>query len=209
MSRLTRRHNDESRSAFSRSIPAQALDQRRRSRLLYLTRCHQQISASTSQEADSVSESDYNPSHPAGTRGLNYTAYGIASFSITDTEGRSGGGPNINPSDGNGKPVGGGAESCCVMVPKKWRKGMEVTVSWERDTHPYDHEDRTGDQWLKAVAKVPPYDGETQGFWVYFLEGDRIKVEVGDGIDHGKPRFDDPYVAQGVLDNQLNKEAQR
>ena len=138
---------------------------------------------------------------PAGVSALNYSTYGIASFSITDAEGRTGGGPNVAPSDGDGKPAGGGAEKCCVVVPAKWKEDMTVTVRWRRDTHPFDEKDRSGDQWLMAVAKVPPYGPTRYNFWVQFLDNDRIRVRVDDGNPLEMPAKDDPYIAQGVLDD--------
>ena len=154
---------------------------------------------------------NYGPSNPAGISGLNYTTYYIASFSITDADGQTGGGPNIYPSKGDGEPAGGGAEMCCVMVPKKWHKDMTVTVRWRRDTHPYDHQNRTGDQWLKAVAKIPPYTSLTHGFWVRFLSNDRIVVQVNDQEWYiPKPIANqDAYVVQGVLDKTITKETQQ
>jgi hypothetical protein len=152
---------------------------------------------------------NYGPSNPAGISGLNYTTYGIAGFSITDADGQTGGGSNINPSQNDGEPAGGGKENCCVMVPKKWHKDMTVTVRWERDTHPDDHQNRTGDQWLKAVATIPPYGPTQYNFWVQFLAGDRIRVRVDDGSTLGKPNDDDPYIVQGVLDQNMTKETQQ
>jgi hypothetical protein len=140
----------------------------------------------------------------ASVLGLNYTAYYIAGFSVTDAHGRSGGGPSIHPSKGGNKPAGGDVEDCCLMIPRTWTAGTTVTVSWERSTDPHGHENRAGDQWLTAVAKVPPYGKDTYGFLVNFLDGDRIKVQVGDGAVHGKPLPNDPYIAQGLPDEKLN-----
>jgi hypothetical protein len=171
--------------------------------------CHQQqSSASVSSSVHEVSSPDLGPSTPAGVSGLNYTTYGIARFLITDSHGRTGGGPNISPSEGDGKPAGGGAESCCVVVPAKWHKDMTVTVQWERDTHPYDDSDRSGDQWLRAIAKVPPYKELTHSFWVRFLPGDRISVQVNDQQLYIPDPIKDQemYVAQGVLDEEMNRQ---
>jgi hypothetical protein len=107
--------------------------------------CHSQQTPASINANDVEAEQGDDESYPAGVSGLNYSTYGIARFSITDGEGRTGGGPNIAPSDGDGKPAGGGAEKCCVVVPAKWREDMTVTVRWERDTHPYDEADRSGD----------------------------------------------------------------
>ena len=147
---------------------------------------------------------------PAGVSGLNYSKYYIAGFSITDAQGRTGGGPNISPSKGNDKPAGGGAEKCCVVVPAKWNEGMTVTVHWERDTRPYDEKDRSGDQWLKAVATVPPYTRLTHGFWVRFLPDDRIVVQVNDQDLYipDAPMNQERYVVQGVLDDEANQAMQ-
>jgi hypothetical protein len=82
---------------------------------------------------------------------------------------------------------------------------MKVTVRWERDTRPYDDKDRSGDQWLIAEAKVPPYGPRHGNFWVVFLEGDRIRVKVADGTPIELPAKDDPYVVQGVLDEEANR----
>ncbi|HIH2750378.1 DUF3304 domain-containing protein [Burkholderia aenigmatica] len=146
--------------------------------------------------------------NPASVSGLNYASYGVGSFSITDSEGRSGGGPNIAPVGKTGEPSGGGSESCCVYVPEKWRDGMTVHVRWERDSHPYDANDRSGDQWLEAVAKVPPYGPTQYNFVVQFLEDDRIRVRVDDGSSLDKPASNDPYVVQGVLDATANAQMQ-
>ena len=176
--------------------------------ILAVAACHsQQTPASRNANAVEAEQSD-DESYPAGVSGLNYSTSYIASFSITDAEGRTGGGPNIAPSDGDGKPAGGGAEKCCVVVPAKWREDMSVTVRWERDTHPYDEADRSGDQWLKAIAKVPPYGPTQYNFWVQFLDGDRIRVRVDDGSPLGMPSENDPYIAQGVLDDEANNAMQ-
>src|SRR5579863_3586129 len=145
---------------------------------------------------------------PAGVSGLNYSKYYIAGFSITDAQGRTGGGPNISPSKGEDQPAGGGAEKCCVVVPAKWKESMTVTVHWERDTRPYDEKDRSGDQWLKAVAKVPPYGPTRYNFWVQFLDNDRIRVRVDDGNPLEMPAKDDPYIAQGGMDDEANQAMQ-
>ncbi|MDR0243635.1 MAG: DUF3304 domain-containing protein [Burkholderia sp.] len=146
--------------------------------------------------------------NPASVSGLNYASYGVASFSITDSEGRSGGGPNIAPVSNTGEPGGGGSEMCCVYVPEKWRDGMTVHVRWERDLHPYDTLDRSGDQWLEAVARVPPYGPTQYNFVVQFLKDDRIRVRVDDGSSLDKPGSTDPYVVQGVLDVKANAQMQ-
>ena len=176
---------------------------------LAVSACHpQQTPASRNANAVEAKQSD-DESYPAGVSGLNYSTYGIARFSITDAEGRTGGGPNISPSKGDGEATGGGKEKCCVVVPAKWREDMTVTVRWERDSRP-DDKDRSGDQWLKAVAKVPPYERVTRGFWVRFLPGDRIVVQVNDQNLYIPAPMEDQhlYIAQGVLDDEANKAMQ-
>jgi hypothetical protein len=169
--------------------------------------CHPQQVASADASAKNLPQDD-DAAYPAGVSGLNYSTYGIASFFITDADGKTGGGPRVSPSDGDGKPAGGGAEMCCVIVPAKWHRDMTVTVRWERDTHPYDDKDRSGDQWLKAVAKVPPYGPTHYNFWVQFLDGDRIRVRVDDDTPLSKPGENDPYIVQGVLDDEANRAMQ-
>ncbi len=171
-----------------------------------LVACHQDM-AQTDAANSSVPVADA-VENPASVSGLNYTSYGIASFSITDAEGRSGGGPNLAPVSKTGEPAGGGSEMCCAYVPQMWRDGMTVHVRWERDTHPYDDNDRSGDQWLEAVAKIPPYGPKQYNFIVQFLDGDRIRVHVDDGGSLDKPANNDPYIVQGVLDAQANAQMQ-
>jgi hypothetical protein len=137
--------------------------------------------------------------------GYNYTSNYIAGFSITNLgQDLSAGGPNIFPKEkGEERSEGGGM--CCIGIPDHWRPDMKVVVQWRRDTHPYSN-DRSGDQWLTATTKVPPYGKHIYGFVVHFLPSDRIRVQVWDesGV---LPKIDahDPYIAQGVLDPELNK----
>ena len=177
---------------------------------LVVAGCHpQQTPASSNANAVDAAKGE-GESYPAGVSGLNYSTYGIASFSITDAEGRTGGGSSVYPSKGGAKSPGESGEMCCVIVPSKWHEGMSVTVQWERDTHPFDEKDRSGDQWLKAIAKVPPYKRVAHGFWVRFLPDDRIVVQVNDqDLYIPDPLKDESlYVAQGVLDDEANKAMQ-
>ncbi|WP_052391681.1 DUF3304 domain-containing protein [Paraburkholderia bannensis] len=172
---------------------------------LLLAACHQDM-AQTDAANSSVPVANA-VENPASVSGLNYASYGVASFSITDAEGRSGGGPNLAPVSKTGEPSGGGSDMCCVYVPQKWHDGMTVHVSWRRDTHPYD-DDRSGDQWLEATAKIPPYGPKQYNFIVQFLDDDRVRVRVDDGSPLEKPAPNDPYIASGVLDAQANAQMQ-
>jgi hypothetical protein len=138
--------------------------------------------------------------------GYNYTSNYIAGFSITNVgQDLSAGGPNIFPKEKGEERSGGGGGMCCIGIPDHWRPDMKVVVQWRRDTHPYSN-DRSGDQWLTATTKVPPYGPDTYGFWVHFLPGDRILVQVQDTPHMPvKPDDHDPYIVQGVLDPELNK----
>lgn len=149
--------------------------------------------------------SDANESNPAGVSGYNYTDFYIDQFRISnEAQNLSAFGSNIMPKE-QGEVRSASGEMCCISIPTHWRYGMKLVVKWRRDTHPYD-DDRSGDQWLTATTEVPPYDPGTYGFVVHFLPDDRIRVQVLDksGVlerigDH------DPYIAQGVLDPELNK----
>ncbi|WP_321817022.1 MULTISPECIES: DUF3304 domain-containing protein [unclassified Paraburkholderia] len=172
---------------------------------LLLVGCHPDV-AQTDAATSSVPVVNTGE-NPASVSGLNYASYGVATFSITDAEGRSGGGPNLAPVSKTGEPSGGGSDMCCVYVPQKWHDGMTVHVRWRRDTHPYD-DDRSGDQWLEATAKVPPYGPKQYNFIVQFLEDDRVRVRVDDGSPLDKPARSDRYIVQGVLDAKANAQMQ-
>ena len=150
--------------------------------------------------------SDADENNPSDVSGYNYTDYYIAGFRVGN-EGQDiwAGGPNIFPKEPGGKRSGGGKFMCCIGIPSKWRPDMKLVVKWRRDMHPYDN-DRSGDQWLTATTRVPPYGQRTAGFLVHFLPRDRIRIQVRDekGI---LPKIDDQdsYIVQGVLDPELNK----
>ena len=150
--------------------------------------------------------SDTNERNPSSVRGYNYTDYYIDQFRVTN-EGQemSAGGSNMLPKEARQERSESGG-SCCIGILSRWRPGMKLVVKWRRDTKPYD-EDRSGDQWLTATTEVPPYGPRTAGFVVHFLPGDRIRIQVRD--EKGLlPKIDDqdPYIVQGVLDPELNKQ---
>lgn len=92
--------------------------------------------------------------------GLNYTSNHIGFFIEGGT------GDDISP---NG---GGGGFVCCMAVPKRWRKGMQVTVRWRDDEqHP--------DVWKEKIVDVPRYERSDIGFFaVHFYPDDSVKVLV-------------------------------
>lgn len=93
--------------------------------------------------------------------GLNYTDTGISAFSVDGADG-----PGIYPNGGGGKFV------CCVMVPRRWREGMSVTVRWT-------HDERLTNSWKERVVSVPKYaENDLGGFVVHFYPNDVVKVLV-------------------------------
>ncbi|WP_175689526.1 DUF3304 domain-containing protein [Burkholderia anthina] len=147
--------------------------------------------------------SDANESNPAGVSGYNYTDFYIDQFRISnEDQNLSAFGSNIMPKErGEVRSVGG--EMCCIGIPAHWRSGMKLIVKWDVDKVLDGVHLGT---WYTATAEVPPYDPGTYGFVVHFLPGDRIRVQVR---NKGKilERIDDhdPYIAQGVLDPELNE----
>lgn len=149
--------------------------------------------------------SDAHESNPADVSGYNYTDYYIDQFRITN-EGQnlSAGGPNIFPKEQGEERSGGGKFMCCIGIPTHWRPGMRLVVAWKVDKV---QDGKTLGKWYTATTEVPPYKPRTAGFIVHFLTGDRIRVQVRDesGV---LPRVDDhdPFIVQGVLDAELNKQ---
>ena len=144
-----------------------------------------------------------------GTKAFNYTPWYIHTFSISGPKGSriGGGGPNVMPARGDGRPSGGGAESCCTRYPREWQPDLRVTVRWL-----VNKKNKMTSGWYKAEnVQIEPYvTGQTAGVWAIFLPGDRVKIVVGNpnardlARDAGPPAATDPYVVQGVPDEEWN-----
>ena len=144
----------------------------------------------------------------ASVSGFNYTPDFIGWFRITGPDGMRGGGPNIMPAP-PGERSGGGAENCCISIPRIWRPGIQVTVHWHVEKV---QDGKTPGVVYRATTEVPQYNGEdTAGMWAIFLPDDRVKIMVADGNANGRnsvdvrPADDDPFVAHGVLDEEETK----
>ncbi|VBB14435.1 DUF3304 domain-containing protein [Burkholderia stabilis] len=147
-----------------------------------------------------------------GTKTLNYTPWYIHTFSISGPKGSGigGGGPNVMPMRVDGRPSGGGAETCCTSYPREWQADLRVTVRWVVDKK---MDSKTLGYWYKAEnVRIPQYDGSRSGgVWAIFLPGDRVKLMVADGNANGhnsvavRPTDDDLYVVKGALDDEWNR----
>lgn len=145
------------------------------------------------------------------TRALNYTPWYIHTFSITGPSGGGigGGGPNVAVMKGDGRPSGGGAAVCCTTLPAEWQPELRLTVRWLVDKK---RDGKTPGYWYKAEnVKIAPYSrGKTGDAWGIFLPGDRVRIMLTDGNHDGgnnpniRPADNDPYIAQGVLDDEWN-----
>ncbi|MGN6085199.1 DUF3304 domain-containing protein [Trinickia sp.] len=147
------------------------------------------------------------------TMALNYTPWYIHTFAITGPKGSGigGGGPNVMPVKANGKPSGGGAGVCCTSIPEEWQPDLKLTVRWLVEKKRPDG--KKWGYWYKAEnVRIAQYDGENAGWvWGIFLPGDRVRIMVSDGNHDGgnnpnnRPADNDPYIAQGVLDEEWNR----
>ncbi|WP_081905501.1 DUF3304 domain-containing protein [Janthinobacterium agaricidamnosum] len=103
----------------------------------------------------------------ASINGYNHTEnIAIGIFSVN-----GGMGANVNPQSGGGK------ETCCVMIPKKWRAGLKAEIEWSYDTEQNDPNPPLPSQ--KIIIDIPEYrkPGRIQ---VHFYDNHRIKLVVSD-----------------------------
>ncbi|WP_175916465.1 MULTISPECIES: DUF3304 domain-containing protein [unclassified Burkholderia] len=150
------------------------------------------------------------------SKALNYTPWYIHTFSIVGPRGSGigGGGPNVMPIQKNGRPSGGGAGVCCTSLPTEWQADMKLTVRWLVDKK---QDGKTPGYWYKAEnVQIAPYaSGNTGDAWAIFLPGDRVRVMLTDGNRDGgnnptiRPADNDPYIAQGVIDEAWNRKYRR
>ncbi|WP_081081886.1 DUF3304 domain-containing protein [Burkholderia stagnalis] len=147
--------------------------------------------------------SDSKEVNPAGISGYNYTSAYIHTFRISGEDGKvESAGPNIFPKGPDQDRSGGGAETCCVGIPKRWRAGMKLVIRWKADKL---QDGKTPGVWYVAHSEVPRYGPTTYGFWVHFLPNDRIRIQVLDNpYEPVRPADDDPYIVQGIPDKEGN-----
>jgi hypothetical protein len=142
---------------------------------------------------------------------LNYTPWYIHTFEIEGppNSGIGGGGGNTLPMSEDGSPSEGGGV-CCTSYPLKWQPDLRLTVRWIVDKK---QDGKTLGYWYKAEnVRIAQYDGsQAGGVWAIFLPGDRVRIMIADGNHDGgnnvnnRPADNDPYVAQGVLDDEWNR----
>jgi hypothetical protein len=118
--------------------------------------------------------------------GYNYTDEGVQEFYVNDSRVS-----NLPPHGG------GGADSCCALLPNKWHEGMTVKVDWTigHYTVPWEQrknmsvEDERKCCWsartLQQTVPVQRYE-ESSTLQVFFLPDDKLEVWVSD-YDLGHP----------------------
>jgi hypothetical protein len=150
-----------------------------------------------------------------GTKALNYTPWYIHAFAISGPPGTGigGGGPNVMPAHKDGSPSGGAGEKCCTNFPREWQPDLQLTVRWLVDKK---QDGTTPGYWYKAEnVRIAQYSTETYAVWAIFLPGDKVRLMVTDGNHDGgnnpnnRPADNDPYIAQGVLDDEWNQRYRR
>ena len=142
---------------------------------------------------------------------MNYSPDLVAMFGIEGPAGsRIGGGGNVEQIKSNGHPSTSGG-SCCTRLPAVWQPDLKLTVRWLAYM---DEGNKVVKSWYKAEnVRIPKYDGRSAGTtWVVFLPDHRVRVMEPDGIDPNggnnpdiRPAENDPFIAQGVRDEESNK----
>jgi hypothetical protein len=141
------------------------------------------------------------PYRSGGSMTLNFSPDYIHYYSIASDFGFQGGGPNVDGMEpGAPYPAGGGAERCCTVFPRQWQPDMVVTVRWlvnrERE-----------ELFYIAQVTVPHYGDRTGVVFAIFFPGDRVRLKVQDGSADpmGPYADDDPFIAQGVRDEETHR----
>ena len=142
---------------------------------------------------------------------LNYSPDLIVMFGIESPAhaGVSGGGGPVGEFRRDGRPGETGV-TCCTTLPSDWQPDLKLTVRWLAYM---DDGNRVAKSWYKAESvRIPQYDGRQAGTtWAIFLPGHRVKIMVADENANGHnsvavhPADNDPYVVQGVRDEESNR----
>ena len=114
--------------------------------------------------------------------GLNHTDKSIVSVIVND----EGGVLDVSAHGGGGKIV------CCVMLPRKWKPGLIVTIKWqEGGTFQRDEKGAVVKKngvpvviegpWKERTVEVPKYEAMGE-FYIVFFPNDEVKVAVSNGI---------------------------
>ena len=145
---------------------------------------------------------------------LNYTPWYIHTWELAGPPGSDigGGGANVMPVHEDGRPSGG-TGMCCMSIPHEWQPAQTYTVRWLVFKDVKKLGAKTPGYWYKAEnVRFAKYDGHEAGdIWAIFLPGDRVRLMVGDGNTSGgndlnhRPSDSDPYIAQGVRDDEWNR----
>lgn len=110
---------------------------------------------------------------------INYTDQELNSFvfSVPDNPRQAAGGPSLLPYEGGGT-------MCCYSLPKKWRPGIKVKLTydwWQGDDKPR--------KYVERIFEVPRYPDKTPGMlWALFYEGGEVQV-VSSDFDPGHPKW--------------------
>ncbi|KAA3654389.1 MAG: DUF3304 domain-containing protein [Proteobacteria bacterium] len=120
---------------------------------------------------------------------------------------------------GSGVGLGsGGGSVCCVMIPRKWLEGLQVTIEWRRgdcskgvDAEGKSncrHDPEVPTKILKKTVPIEPYDepDETQ---VFFLPHDEIRVYVTKYGAHSPHHPAGLGGARPLTDDEFNEFLQR
>lgn len=108
--------------------------------------------------------------------GLNYSDTSVGPFYVNDQWA------------GNALSYAGGRSvATSIGLPKVWRAGLTVTISWSNDAL-YAKDPKA---LYSRVVEIPHYNGLQGGtFWVAFLPNDQIKVYAS-SVGPGHPKFPD------------------
>jgi hypothetical protein len=140
---------------------------------------------------------------------LNYSTDYIYSYEFDGPGGVRGGGATVENLKLDGRPGESGGV-CCTSLPLEWQPDLKLTAHWLA----YQMKDgKVVKNWYKAEnVRIPQYSGQQAGTtWTFFLPGERIKIMVADGNANGhnsvalRPVDGDPYIAQGIPDEEYNR----
>ena len=86
----------------------------------------------------------------------------------------------------------GGGQVCCVVIPKKWKPALKVTIKWQ-EGGTFQRDDKGAVKrengvpvviegpWKERTAEIPKYE-ELGYFYVVFFPNDDVKVAVSNGL---------------------------